>query len=157
VQKGPADYVNYAGKVSIMANTQHTDTQNAKIGGLLARYLELRAVEQRLMEKPDHLDEDTLSAFAEGCLNERETLPVLNHLTDCSFCRHKTVELVRLDLHFADADAPVRVREAEGPVSVSSVLSGILSRIFGTSSAEVFAHKEPDKYQDEDKDEKDEE
>jgi hypothetical protein len=34
------------------------------------------------------------------------------------------------------------VRETSEPASVSSVLSGILSRIFGTSEAAVFAHEE---------------
>jgi len=45
---------------------------------------------------------------------------------------------------FFDAqDEPVAAREtASEPVSVSSVLSGILSRIFGSGDAAVFAHEE---------------
>jgi|SRR3954470_23629124 len=125
-----------------MGNTQPNITQDVKIQGLIGRYLELRGRQPGRNESGTHLDEDTLSAFTEGAMGEREALPVINHLTDCSFCRHKTVELVQLDIAFADLDAPVQVREANEPVSVSSVLSNILSRIFGSSEAAVFAHEE---------------
>lgn len=136
-----------------MGNTQPNNTETVKIQGLLGRYLELRSREAERSEFLAHLDEDTLSAFTEGTISEREALPVVNHLTDCSFCRHKTVELVKLDLQFADMDAPVQVREANEPASVASVLNGILSRIFGSSEAAVFAHEEPEKEDEEKKEE----
>jgi len=125
-----------------MANTQQNDTQNAKIQGLLARYLELRSKASAVGIKTSHLDEDTLNAFTEGKVSEREALPIVKHLSDCGFCRHRTTELVRLDLHFAEMDEPLMVRETSDPVSVSSVLGGILSRIFGTTDGAVFAHEE---------------
>jgi hypothetical protein len=125
-----------------MANTQLNDTQNARIQGLLARYLELRSAGSGREIRNGHLDEDTLNAFTEGTLSEREALPIVRHLADCGFCRHKTTELVRLELEFDDMNEPVLVRETSEPASVSSVLSGILSRIFGTSEAAVFAHEE---------------
>ena len=127
-----------------MANTQQNDTQNAKIQGLLARYLELRSKASDLGIHNSHLDEDTLNAFTEGNVSEREALPIVKHLSDCGFCRHRTTELVRLDLYFSDIDEPVMVRETDAPVSVSSVLSGILSRIFGATEGAVFAHEEKD-------------
>ena len=136
-----------------MGNTQPNNTENVKIQGILGRYLELRSRGVGRDDVVAHLDEDTLSAFTEGTLSEREALPVINHLTDCSFCRHKTVELVQLDLQFADMDAPVRVREAQEPASVASVLNGILARIFGSSEAAVFAHEEPEKKEEEKKEE----
>ena len=89
-----------------MANTQQNDTQNAKIQSLLARYLELRSKSSDANIRNGHLDEDTLNAFTEGTVSEREAWPIVNHLSDCNFCRHKTTELVRLDLEFADMDAP---------------------------------------------------
>ena len=125
-----------------MANTQQNDTQNAKIQGLLARYLELRSRASNAGVRNNHLDEDTLNAFVEGSISEREALPIVDHLTDCGFCRHKTTELVRLELKFADMDEPVSIQETSAPASVSSVLSGILSRIFGTTEGAVFAHEE---------------
>jgi hypothetical protein len=125
-----------------MANTQQNDTQNAKIQSLLARYLELRSRTSDAGIRDGHLDEDTLNAFTEGMVSEREAWPIVSHLSDCNFCRHKTTELVRLDLEFADMDAPPVLRESSEPVSVSSVLSGILSRIFGSGESAVFAHEE---------------
>ena len=142
MQKLLSASVNYARKVKIMANTQQNDTQNAKIQGLLARYLELRSRASGDGIKNGHLDEDTLGAFTEGNISEREALPIVKHLSDCGFCRHRTTELVRLDLHFAEMDEPLTVRETSDPVSVSSVLGGILSRIFGTTDGAVFAHEE---------------
>lgn len=122
---------------------QQNDIQNARIQGLLARYLALRPAGTSSNVGSSHLDEDTLSAFTEGRVSDREATPVILHLTDCNFCRHRTVELVRLDLNFADLSdaAPVRETSAE-PASISSVLSGILARIFGTNDAAVFAHEE---------------
>jgi hypothetical protein len=125
-----------------MANTQQNNTQSAKIQGLLARYLELRSAASGREIRNDHLDEDTLNAFTEGTLSEREALPVVGHLSDCGFCRHRTAELVRLELEFAGMDEPVAVRETSEPVSISSVLSNILSRIFGPTEGAVFAHEE---------------
>jgi len=136
-----------------MANTQQNQTETTKIQGLLARYLELRSAEDRTLE--NHLDEDTISAFTEGRVSERAAMPLVSHLSDCSFCRHKTMELVRLDLQFAEMETTVEGREtAQEPASISSVLSGILSRIFGSNEAAVFAHEERDDKEDEKDDDK---
>ena len=134
-----------------MENTQPNSTENVKIQGLIGRYLGLRKRGIGSGNSGGHLDEDTLNAFTEGTLSEREALPLVNHLSDCSFCRHRTVELVRLDLHFAELDAPVLLHEMQEPASVASVLNGILSRIFGSSEAAVFAHEEPEKKEDDEK------
>jgi hypothetical protein len=131
-----------------MANARGTNPETLKIQGLIGRYLELRASGG---DSPDHLDTDTLTAFSEGRLSEREAAPVVRHLSDCGFCRHITTELVRLDVSFADREEPVAIRDTRSePSSVSSVLSGILSRIFGSGESAVFAHKEPEET-DEDK------
>lgn len=92
-----------------------------------------------------HLDQDTLGAFTEGSLRESEAAPVVNHLVACSFCRHVTAELVRLDLALAEFDEPRTVVSTAEPTSVSSVLSNLLSRIFSTSDGAVFAHNEDEK------------
>jgi len=136
-----------------MGNTQPNNTETVKIQGILARYLELRSRQTVQSQALAHLDEDSLNAFAEGTLSEREAMPVIDHLTDCSFCRQKTVEMVRLELEFADMDAPVQVRETSEPASVASVLNGILSRIFGSGESAVFAHEEPKKNDEEKKEE----
>jgi hypothetical protein len=94
-----------------------------------------------------------LTAFVEGNLSERESTPIVSHLVDCSFCRHVTAELLRLDFAFAGEEAPVRVIES-APTSVSDVLNNLLSRIFGTSDSAVLAHQEPEEKEDEEESKK---
>lgn len=126
-----------------MANTQLNNSENSRIQAVLARYLELRAAGGESVDMTGHLDEDTINAFTESRLDERQLAPAVNHLVDCSFCRHRTVELVRLAMFFDAQDEPVKAREtASEPASVSSVLNGILSRLFGSGEAAVFAHEE---------------
>jgi len=117
--------------------------QENKIQGLLDRYLRLRNASSGPAFTPEnHLDDDSLTAFMEGNLSEREARPVVAHLVDCSFCRHVTTELVRLDLAFAESEPAGARIESPEPSKVSEVLNGILSRIFGTSDGAVFAHQE---------------
>ena len=125
-----------------MENTSQRDSQQINIQGLIDRYLKVHSP-GGIPEKARgfHLDDDSLSAFAEGNLCERETLPIVSHLVDCSFCRHITAELVRLDLAFTENDAINPVAENREPTKVSEVISGLWSR-FGTSDDAVFAHNE---------------
>lgn len=88
----------------------------------------------------DHLDADTLAAFVDGNLSEKEFKPMGAHLAACSFCRKKSAELARLDLEFAERE-PQAAKGSE-PSKVSDVLSGILGKIFGASEGAVFAHQE---------------
>lgn len=131
-----------------MANIENLNPDEYNIQGLLGRYLNARsAAELSLNTGANHLDGDTLSAFVEGNLSGREAKPIVSHLIDCTFCRHITSELIRLDLAFADtAEARQPIAEPE-PSRISEVLNGILSRIFGTRDGAVFAHHESDEDQ----------
>ena len=132
-----------------------TDPQALRIQGLIDQYLSSRYQHTTAEASGMHLDDDSLTAFAEGRLSPREAEPMIGHLVQCSFCRHITADLVRLDLAFADDTAVARPAEAAEPSSISEVLSGLISRIFGTSEGEVFAHNETEEKKAED--EKDEE
>ena len=134
-----------------MENTGKLNPQEIQIQGLVEGFLKLRTTNNNLSSESWHLDEDLLSAFVEGNLNPRESQPIVSHLVDCSFCRHITTELVRLDMAFAGEEVRAVETQIEQPSKISEVLNGLLTRIFGTSDAAVFAHQE-----DEDK-EKDEE
>lgn len=130
-----------------MENKGKINPTDLKIQGLLDRYLRVRSANSNFENGQTHLDEDSLAAFVEGNLTWREAQPVVNHLVGCSFCRNITAELVRLDLAFAENTQPVALTESQ-PTKVSEVLSGILSRIFGTSDGAVFAHHEEDSKED---------
>lgn len=126
--------------------------QENNIQRLLDRYLRQRASGSGPAHASEsHLDDDSLTAFVEGNLSGREARPMAAHLVDCSFCRHVTTELVRLDLAFAETDVVEGRAEASEPSSVSEVLSGILSRIFGSNEGAVFAHQENDSEEDAEK------
>ncbi len=121
-------------------NEGKMNPREIKIQGLIDGYLRVNSSSNSL-ENTDHLDEDTLTAFVEGTINEREAKPITNHLVGCSFCRHITAQLIKLDLAFAEDTQPIMAIESN-PTKVSEVLNGILSRIFGTTDEAVFAHQE---------------
>jgi len=124
-----------------MENTGNRNIEEIRIQGLLDRYLNQQSAASGLSTQENHLDDDSLTAFVEGNLSEREAKPMISHLVDCSFCRHVTAELVRLDFAYADEQIPV-VAEENQPTKISEVLNGFLARIFGPSDSTVFAHQE---------------
>ncbi|MGD9564130.1 MAG: hypothetical protein AB7F88_18470 [Pyrinomonadaceae bacterium] len=126
-----------------MANNKYTNPQEAAMQNLIGQFLNARSANEfnRAATGP-HLDQDSLAAFTEGSISEREAKPVVAHLVDCSFCRHVTAELIRLDMAFAETPAAIANAGTTEPRKVSEVLSGLLSRIFGTTDGAVFAHEE---------------
>jgi hypothetical protein len=124
-----------------MENKGLVNPQDLQIQGLIDRYLRSRVLGSNLVSQKQHLDEDSLAAFTEGNLSKREAQPIINHLVDCSFCRHVTTELIRLDLAFAGEGIQAAAIENQ-PSKISEVLNGLLSRILGTNDNAVFAHQE---------------
>ncbi|MCY7376901.1 MAG: hypothetical protein LH472_13155 [Pyrinomonadaceae bacterium] len=124
-----------------MKNKWLTNPPDVQIQGLLDRYMRSRIPGEGLAAQTEHLDDDSLAAFIEGNLGEWETKPLINHLVGCSFCRHVTAELIKLDLAFAEEEIQTAVN-ANQPSRISEVLSSLLSRIFGTNDGAVFAHQE---------------
>ena len=141
-----------------MENEGNITPQDAAIQNLIGQFLKARSASQfnRAATGP-HLDNDSLAAFTEGSLSEREAKPIVSHLVDCSFCRHVTAELIRLDLAFAENTAAAPIAETAEPSRVSEVLSGLLSKIFGTTDGAVFAHEQKTDEEDNKEDDKDSE
>jgi len=141
-----------------MEDTMNMGSEEAKIQSLLEAFLRSRpTLKSSAAETSFHLDEDSLTAFAEGNLAERESEPMVGHLVRCGFCRHKTAELLRLSLEFEGVapEAAPRATAAE-PSKISDVLTGLLAKIFGSSPDQaVFAHEEK-KAEDGEPDEKEE-
>jgi hypothetical protein len=123
-----------------MINKGQINAEELKIQGLLDRYLSFRSANNNFNGN-NHLDEDSLTAFVESNLSERESPSIIKHLVDCSFCLHVTSELAKMNAVFAEEEAGVSIPAAQ-PTKVSEVLSGLLSRIFGTTDGAVFAHEE---------------
>lgn len=127
-----------------MENGGKTNPQDLQIQGLLDRYLRSQKADSDQTTQKQHLDEDSLAAFTEGNLSEREAKPIISHLVECSFCRHVTAELVRLDLAFAGQDVQNAAAVENQPSKISEVLTNLLSSIFGNGDSAVFAHEEKD-------------
>ncbi len=124
-----------------MENKGLINPQDIQIQGVIDRYLRSKISSDNAVIQSRHIDGDSLAAFTEGNLGEREAQPIVSHLVDCSFCRHVTAELIRLDLAFADDQVQVVAVENQ-PSRISEVLNNLLSRIFGTNDGAVFAHQE---------------
>lgn len=135
-----------------MANKDTLNLEEPRMQKMLGNYLQNRAAEKMQETGSMHLDEDLLTAFVEGKTGERESPAVIRHLVDCTFCLHVTAELVRLNTAFGDEPIPVLTGSSE-PASVSSVLQGLLSKIFGTADGAVFAHQQDEEPEEQKKDE----
>lgn len=127
-----------------MINNGQINAEELKIQGLLDRFLQFRSSNNNLRDNEAHLDEDSLTAFIEGKISERESPNIIGHLVDCSFCLHVTGELTRLNSVFAEDEISIPIQTKE-PTKISEVLSGLLTRIFGTNDGAVFAHQEEEK------------
>lgn len=119
------------------------NNQNTLIQGMLDNFLKKESANTFQQQNGEHLDIDALSAFVEASLTENEAKPIIGHLVKCSFCRHISAELIKLDMAFAESEVPVLATEAMPASSnISDVFSNILSKIFGNSENSVFAHNE---------------
>ena len=124
-----------------MANQERIDPRYDTIQALLGGYL---ATRKEANPAAGHIEQDTIAAFVEGNLSEREAGPGLSPIVDCGFCPKVSAEVIPLDAAFAEA--PVAVAEAAAePGKISEVLSGLFTKIFGTSDGAVFAHHEEEK------------
>ncbi len=126
-----------------MNNEGQFSSESKQIQGLLDRCLRSDPFIRSRDSDANHLDEDSLTVFVEGELNENEAGPIISHLAGCSYCRHISAELVKLDLALADDPSPL-IRSEREPTKVADVLNGVLERIFGSAEGAVFAHQEND-------------
>ena len=90
-----------------------------------------------------HLDEDAMSAFVEGQLNENETRSIISHLTSCGSCRDFTARLIRLESTFTADEESTMVEET--PSRLRRFLEGLASQVIPPSGEDaVFAYQNPD-------------
>ena len=89
-----------------------------------------------------HPDEDTVSAFLEGQLDEAGSSQMVSHLITCGSCRHTTAQLTRLDSQIiTENDLPLK---DEGLGRVRLLLEGLASRVMPSSEEDVvFAYQNP--------------
>lgn len=121
--------------------------ENKAIHNLVDNYLR-RLVSKEATSIETHLDDDMLTAFAEGRLSEKESVPITKHLVDCGFCRKITAQLARLQEEFGEKEMTVPVVVGE-PGRVRRFLEGITIRFFGEDEESVYAYHASSEGQDE--------
>ena len=95
-----------------------------------------------------HPDEDTVSAFLEGQLDEAGSSQMVSHLITCGSCRHTTAQLTRLDSQInTENDSPLK---DEGLGRVRLLLEGLASRVLSSEEDVVFAYQNPSEVSTED-------
>ncbi len=89
-----------------------------------------------------HPDDDTVSAFVEGRIEEAGSSQMVSHLITCGSCRHTTAQLARLDSQInAENDSPLK---HEGLGRVRLLLEGLASRVMPSYEEDVvFAYQNP--------------
>ncbi|MEZ5305932.1 MAG: zf-HC2 domain-containing protein [Pyrinomonadaceae bacterium] len=131
-----------------MENNGQMTLNEQKIQAALGSFIRARGHQAGTSVETAHLDEDLLTTFVEGNLTESEARPIVNHLAGCSYCLHVSAELLKLSEVFAEEPAAIVSSSVEAPTSIGEVLSGILSRIFGSTEGAVFAHEEKEAEED---------
>ncbi|MEO6392400.1 MAG: hypothetical protein ABIP75_11150 [Pyrinomonadaceae bacterium] len=90
-----------------------------------------------------HFDEDALSAFVEGALSEKESVPMVKHLVGCGLCRRFTAELSALRVELGEIDENQTVAPPE-PSNIRQFLAALAERIGLTAEDDaVFAYHLP--------------
>ncbi|MBV9208999.1 MAG: hypothetical protein JOZ52_00135 [Acidobacteria bacterium] len=131
-----------------------SNRQTEGIRRMVHQHLRRRALVAPPFAADTHLDEDALSAFTEGRLSEQESAPVVRHLVACSFCRHITAQLVRLDSEVGESSAASAAPMPEEPGRIRRLLDSLAERVFTSHDDDaVFAYHAPaeDFEKDEDK------
>jgi hypothetical protein len=89
-----------------------------------------------------HPDEDTVSAFVEGQLDEAGSSQMVSHLITCGSCRRTTAQLTRLDSQI-NSENDSRLKD-DGLGRVRMLLEGLASRVMASSEEDVvFAYQNP--------------
>jgi hypothetical protein len=110
---------------------------------MIHQHLQRRALIAPPVTTDVHLDEDALSAFTEGRLSERESVPVISHLVNCGFCRRITAQLVRLEFEIGPGEASSAEGQQE-PGRIRRLLEDLASRVLPQSGDEaVYAYHAP--------------
>jgi len=110
---------------------------------LIDRRLKTRlAAEAVVGHFDDHLDEDAISAFVEGRLEEAESASLIAHLVQCASCRYMTAQLVRLE---SQLDSESEATAEEGPGRLRSFIDRLAAHLTPSFEEDaVFAYQDPE-------------
>lgn len=114
--------------------------ENQQIGQLLGAFLKSKKSET-IAVNDAHLDEDSISAFVDGSLSNREAEPIMRHLVGCSPCRKITAQLARLAEEL-NGQPEVMPSTAPQTSRLQQFLQNLGLSSFGLGDEAVFAHND---------------
>jgi hypothetical protein len=118
------------------------DKKAETIRGMIAQRLKaVAAAELSQAPSQSHLDEDTIAAFVEGRLLDKECQTVLAHLAACGACRRASAQIVQMENQI-DAEPADNFEEESG--RLESLLSKFGSLVPSTGEEVVFAYQNPE-------------
>lgn len=124
-----------------MATEQEGGNATDTIRQMIDQRLKTRAHESAATAT-EHIDEDAISAFVEGRLEDAEAAPVISHLIGCASCRHATALLIRFESQFESGNDPTPV---ESPGRVRRLLERITAGFTPSPEEDaVFAYQNPE-------------
>ncbi len=107
---------------------------------LLKLYLKRRSLDPTA-NVVEHLDEDLLTAFAEGRLTKRVEASIVSHLIECSACRHSVFFIFRLTEQL-EANTNLAVTSTVKSNSFHEFWNQLRVKVFNQTDNAVFAHQE---------------
>jgi hypothetical protein len=124
-----------------MATEQEGGNATDTIRQMIDQRLKTRAHESAATAT-EHLDEDAISAFVEGRLEDSEAAPVMSHLIGCASCRHATALLIRFESQLESENDPTPV---ESPGRFRLLLERITAGFTPSPEEDaVFAYQNPE-------------
>lgn len=109
---------------------------------LLHNHLRHRAASTPPLIANNHLDDDTLTAFTEGRLNQPESTPIISHLIDCTLCRRATAELIQLAEDLGENAREAAIVPQSEPGRIRRLLESLAARLTVSDEAAVAAYGE---------------
>lgn len=120
------------------------NNRNESAQRMIGLHLRRRALVAPPVAAGEHLDEDSLSAFVEGRLGEREARPIISHLVGCGSCRRITAQLIRLEEAIGETAPIVPETPPREPSRIRRLLEDLAARVIPASDdASVFAYHAP--------------
>jgi len=89
-----------------------------------------------------HPDDDIISAFVEGRLEEAECVSIISHLVGCATCLHLTADLIRFEPHLNEVSNASIPEQDPGPMR--QFLDRIAEGVITSNEDAVFAYQEND-------------
>jgi hypothetical protein len=125
------------------AEQENADFEPPVIGTLIDVRLKARLQDESLSASfAPHPDDDVISAFVEGRLDDAECVSIISHLVGCATCLHLTADLIRFEPDMNEVSSTSISEPDPGPMR--QFLDRIAEGVIPSTEDAVFAYQEKD-------------